>query len=243
MRYALISDIHGNLEALQAVMTENYENDQVDQVVFLGDAVGYGASPNEVVEIIESSCSIKLMGNHDYCCIGLMDTLYFNEWARESAEFTISKLTPETNRIISAFQMTAEIEDVFLVHATPASPEEWDYCLTKSEADRQFKHFRNKACFIGHSHQSLIFSSNGDGRTAQTPSKDFTLEEGHRYLINVGSVGQPRDNDPRAAYVVFDSERKSVKFRRVSYDIEAAQAKMIAAGLPAFLVERLRIGR
>jgi diadenosine tetraphosphatase ApaH/serine/threonine PP2A family protein phosphatase len=243
MIYALISDVHGNLEALTAVLDDIRKTAEANEIIFLGDAVGYGASPNEALQLINSECSIQIMGNHDSSALGLLDSVGFNPFAREAINYTAAILTDESRSILSVFKMTEKLGDAFLVHASPQSPERWDYCLTVEEAGRQFAHFPGRLCLIGHSHQPALFGQNGSQWTEKLTVGDVQLENGHRYVANVGSVGQPRDGDPRAGYAVYDSTAETLRFRRVGYDIQHSQARMQVAGLPTFLIERLATGR
>lgn len=243
MIYALISDVHGNLEALVAVMEHIKRNSKANEVIFLGDAVGYGANPNETLQIIQSECSIRIMGNHDCSALGLFDAEGFNRFAREAINYTSSILTDESRGILSTFKMTEEIRKLFLVHATPQDPEQWNYCLSAEEAERQFAHFNTQLCLIGHSHQPALFGKNGSQQTKKLTIEDHRMKIGYRYIANIGSVGQPRDGDSRACYATFDTITERLQFLRVEYDIPLAQAKMREAELPTFLIERLTTGR
>jgi predicted phosphodiesterase len=243
MIFAVISDVHGNLEALTAVMDDIRMNARVDETVFLGDAVGYGANPNEVVGLLDSCCRIKLMGNHDYSALGLLDPAEFNTYAQSGINFSVAVLTPESRRILATFEMTSRIADAFLVHATPKTPESWSYCLSMLEAGRQFGAFAESICFLGHSHQPIVFHEDLSGEIDILTEDKIRLQPGSRYIFNVGSVGQPRDGDPRSCYVLYDTEAQDVTYRRVAYDIQAAQSKMKDVDLPSFLIERLAFGR
>jgi diadenosine tetraphosphatase ApaH/serine/threonine PP2A family protein phosphatase len=243
MIYALISDIHGNLEALTAVMDDIRKYGAIDGVFFLGDAVGYGANPNEVLRIINSTCDVKLMGNHDYSALGLLDPTDFNVYARSGIDFSVSVLTPESQGILSSFRLVERIGELLLVHATPDSPESWNYCLSTAEANRQFAVFEEPICFIAHSHQPLTFRQDPLGECDILKDEELNLGDDGRYIVNIGSVGQPRDGDPRACYAIYDTISQRLRYRRLSYDIDAAQEKMRAVDLPAFLIERLAAGR
>jgi diadenosine tetraphosphatase ApaH/serine/threonine PP2A family protein phosphatase len=243
MIYALISDVHGNLEALTAVMDDIKKHGAIDEVLFLGDAVGYGANPNEVLQIINATCDIKLMGNHDYSALGLLDPTDFNVYAQSGINFSVSVLTPQSQGILSSFRLIDRVGELLLVHATPDAPESWNYCLSTAEANRQYETFEEPICFIAHSHQPLIFRQDPLDECDMLTNQELNLGDGCRYIVNIGSVGQPRDGDPRACYAAYDTISQRLQYRRPSYDIEAAQAKMRAVDLPAFLVERLAAGR
>ena len=242
MRYALISDIHGNLEALQAVM-EDLRTQGVDAVHCLGDVVGYGCNPVECMRLIMEHCEIKLMGNHEYVVLGLLDADYLNDIARESMHWTGGQLTEKEIEQMADFDMDAVVDDAYLVHSSPFEPEKWHYILSIGEARIGFEYFDHRIGFFGHSHVPMVFKMFPDGQCSGRLGHDFEMEEDCRYLVNIGSVGQPRDNDPRASYVVVDSDEHSVRYRRIDYDIDSTQRKMAEARLPEMLSSRLRVGR
>jgi predicted phosphodiesterase len=242
MRYAIISDIHGNLQALKAVLTD-IDEQKIEQTFFLGDAVGYGANPNEVVELLAHNCDVFIMGNHDAGVLGLTDSFLFNDYARKALSFTGSVLNESTKAVLSQFEMLHGLDDTLLTHATPDNPEEWRYCITPAQAAEQFEYFSEKFCFVGHSHWPIVFYKDSTGRVGAMPPGEFLIDPDSRYLFNVGSVGQPRDGDARACYVIFDKHHNRITYRRVSYDISAAQQAMAEQELPKFLIERLAGGR
>lgn len=241
MRYALISDIHSNLEALRVVMKEIVKQD-VEKVLFLGDIVGYGPDPNECTENLRGFADIIIAGNHDHAAVGMTDTTFFNPHAKRAIEWTDRVLNDDNRAFLKqlAFTSTIKKESIYLVHATPKDPEEWDYLMDVRDADINFRFFKEDVCFLGHSHIPAIMelSPEGDINRYYNSSE---IKEGCRYIINVGSVGQPRDGDPDAAYAVYDMG--SVEIKRVSYDILLTQKKMRDAGLPSPLIERLALGR
>jgi predicted phosphodiesterase len=241
MRYALISDIHGNLEALRAVIMEIMKQD-VDKVIFLGDIVGYGPAPNECIETLSGFADILIAGNHDFGAVGMTDINTFNPFAQAAIVWTIGVLTSENRRFLKQLPITHVIEDesIFLVHSTPGEPEAWHYLINSGDTKRSFGHFNEKICFLGHTHIPAIMELAPDGKI--TVYKDGSgIKEGCRYIVNAGSVGQPRDGDPDAAYALFDTN--SVEIKRVSYDILVTQKRMRDAGLPFPLIERLELGR
>ncbi len=220
------------------------EAQRVDQIHFLGDAVGYGANPNEVIELIDRKCKIKLMGNHDFSALGKLDIEDFNPFAQIAINYTASILSEKSLKTLAAFELTAEEERCLYVHSTPNEPEAWNYCITASDAKWQFNHFDQDICFLGHSHKpSLFYLDDQKSVKAVEVESKIELRPDCRHIVNVGSVGQPRDGDPRSCYVVFDSAARSIEFRRVEYDVSAAQQKMAAAELPSFLVDRLASGK
>jgi predicted phosphodiesterase len=239
MRYAILSDIHSNLEALEAVI-DDLAGQEVETVLCLGDVVGYGADPNECARRIRGLVSHIVAGNHDLAAVGQTDVSYFNPHAKRAIAWTAQKLEPDSIRYLSELPYTVRIENVLLVHATPSEPAAWNYLLSLPAARAEFEAFTESICFIGHSHQPLFFSTNGHSRILKTDRLECSGTE--RYIINVGSVGQPRDGDPRSCYAIFDSQTGTVELRRVVYDTRVAQKKILQAGLPPVLAVRLARG-
>lgn len=242
MRLAFISDVHANLEALTAVMRD-MEEQHIEKVFFLGDAVGYGADPNKCIRLIHNLCEIKLLGNHDYVALGLENPTQFNLMARQSILWTQSELKRKSIEIMSDFEMDAVFLDYFLVHATPENPSEWGYMLTVEEATRNFDAFTQDFCFVGHSHIPAVFCRRPDGRVEIFAEQSWQAESDCRYIVNVGSVGQPRDGNPYACYLMAQTEDNSFEYRRIPYELETAQIKMKKARLPEFLITRLANGK
>jgi len=242
MRLALLSDAHANLEALQAVV-KDLEAQSIEKVFFLGDAVGYGADPNKCIKLIDNLCEIKLLGNHDFVALGLESPQYFNLMAQQSILWTRKELSKKSVQLLADFEMEATFLDYFLVHATPENPSEWNYILTIDDANRNFEYFSQTICFIGHSHQAGIYRRDADGTVTFLQEETYTAEENCRYIINVGSVGQPRDGNRDSCYAIVETDNHSIEFRRVQYDVEKAQEKMKNAALPDFLISRLAKGK
>lgn len=241
MRYAIISDIHGNFEALQAVLKDT-KKQRVDEVVCLGDLVGYGADPNECVEAVREAAEKVVAGNHDWAAIGKLGLDYFNAAAKMAAEWTGEVLTEENRTYLRDLPLTLEVEEGFvLVHSSPTAPDQWMYVFHPGQAARDFSAFSQQVCFIGHTHQPAVFTDNGGFHLGQSLA-DFRMGMGTRYLVNVGSVGQPRDGNPDAAYCVFDSEKLSLRIRRVEYDVAQSSLKIVRNKLPKSLAERLPLG-
>lgn len=240
MKIALISDIHANLEALEAVM-QDIEQQRADRIVCLGDMIGYGPDPLPCLDVIEKSCQVRLMGNHEYAVIGKLSSNQVNSTAKIALQWTHAQLADDAIPRISNLPFTATIDGLFLVHASPCEPEKWRYILSPGDAELAFKHFTQRICFNGHSHLPMIFALSDNQLRRQT-GHDFCPGDVTRYIVNVGSVGQPRDNDPRACYVTYDSEEQEILFHRVEYDIAKAQHKMKQAELPAMLIHRLQAG-
>ncbi len=240
MRIAVLADVHGNLEALTAVL-EDLGAQAPERVLFLGDAVGYGPDPNACVEKIFEVADTAVAGNHDHGALELISTAYFNPFAQAAIRWTQTVLTKENRERLLSMPMTAREGDLLLVHATPERPEAWHYLLYDGEARRQFEFFDEKACLYGHTHRPIGFVGDGNNVRRATESL-LTFQEQFRYIVNVGSVGQPRDSNPDAAYCLYDTREKVLSFQRVPYNYRITQEKMRAAGLPAFLIERLQRG-
>lgn len=241
MHYAVLSDVHSNLEALLSVLRDVDER-KITDIVFLGDAVGYGPNPNECIDLLAGRCSIFLAGNHDRGATGLTDISYFNLNARYAIEWTRGVLTEKAGKMLRSFPVKKEDrdKDVLFVHSTPKEPEEWHYLLTLWDAEMNFNYFDQKVCFLGHSHHPFIIERVPSGELV-TYRETAYIQGNSRYIINVGSVGQPRDRDPRSCYAVIEDGR--VELVRVPYDIESVQDKMKKEHLPHALIERLSEGR
>ena len=248
MYYAIIADVHANLEALEAVL-KDIKKRKIESILFLGDAVGYGPNPNKCIEVLQEIVSestrtekVSLMGNHDSAVIGLTALEYFNPNARAAIEWTKDVLTHENRIFLKDLPLVNSLkhDSIFLVHATPKEPEQWHYLLTKQDAYINFHFFTEKICLIGHSHQPSIIEQSPEGELVVYKDK-ADIKDKHRYIINVGSVGQPRDGNPDAAYALLNEN--SIEIKRVSYDILSTQKKMRGAGLPLSLIERLARGR
>lgn len=240
MRYAILSDIHGNLEALDAVLADAAE--YADGVLCLGDIVGYGADPVACIERVAERAQAVVAGNHEHGVTGLLDLDWFNLDARVAAEWTRGRLDGDHRAWLATRPLVLDIEDATLVHASPARPGEWDYLVSAEDGFEAFVAFATRLCFVGHSHRPCMWSIGSSGPTHQPRAGEIPLEQGRRYIVNVGSVGQPRDRDPRAAYAVWDVDNRHVNIRRVSYDVATARRKIVEARLPRFLSDRLTIG-
>lgn len=240
MTIAVISDVHANLEALEAVMRD-IEHVKADTIYCLGDVVGYGSDPVPCLELVQRTCEVKLMGNHEYAVLGRLPFSHLNNTAKLSLSWTRSKVDERMVPLIADLPLSVEKEDLHFVHASPYEPDHWHYILSQSHAELAFKHFDRRICFAGHSHLPMIFSG-FEGYVRRQAGHDFVPNEESRYIVNAGSVGQPRDNDPRASYVLYDTVEDDIQFRRVEYDVAAAQKKMKEAALPEMLIERLGTG-
>ena len=240
MRYAILSDIHGNLEALRTVLDDCAG--RVDAVLCLGDTVGYGADPLACVELIAERAQAIVGGNHEHAVAGLLSLGWFNRHARVAAEWTRERLDEDHRAYLGSLPLLTEVGDATLVHASPAQPEEWDYLVTAEDGFAAFPHFATRWCFVGHSHLPGAWSLGSAGPEHHPGGGPLQSERGRRYIVNVGSVGQPRDRDPRAAYAVWDAEAGRIQIRRVAYDVRTARRKILEAGLPRLLADRLVAG-
>jgi predicted phosphodiesterase len=241
MRVLVISDIHANLAALTAVLEDA---GKVNAVWCLGDVIGYGPDPNECVELIKEQKNLScLLGNHDAASIGEMSVASFNFEARQAVEWTTSVLSPKNREFLLERPLVTIIGNVTLAHGSPRQPI-FEYVLDTRTASENFDHFDNDFCFIGHSHIPLIFTKKPDDYLCHLtfPTVDNVIKLKPRTIINPGSVGQPRDRDPRAAYAIYDSDARTWHYRRVEYDIEATQRRMREHNLPSRHIDRLTGG-
>jgi len=240
VRIAIFSDVHSNLEALNAVLNEIRKR-KPDRIFFLGDAVGYGADPNECMEKIFEVSDMIVAGNHDHAAVGLTDIDQFNPLAAEAILWTRSALTSENRDRLLSLPMTEREKDLFLVHASPDRPQEWSYISSMPDAAYHFDFFEGKICLVGHTHRPAAYFCDGN-QFGEIQESVLTIEEKIRYIVNVGSVGQPRDRNPDAVYVLYDTEEEKISFVRVKYNFRITQDKMRAHHLPSFLIERLEYG-
>ncbi|MDY6854460.1 MAG: metallophosphoesterase family protein [Thermodesulfobacteriota bacterium] len=241
MKWAILSDIHGNLEALEAVL-DCISKEDILKLAFLGDVVGYGANPNECLDIIKDRADVIIAGNHDYAVAGLTDISSFNALARKAIEWTKEHMPKRNRSFLSGVSLINSTDDLTFVHSTPYNPQEWGYLFSLSDVIQGFNSCNSRICFVGHSHIPAVFIKDSKGMVY--PSGPFTihLKEGCRYIINVGSVGQPRDAILDAAFGVYDTEEFLYTIKRVPYDITTAQKKILESGLPEYLARRIAIG-
>ena len=249
MTFAIISDIHSNLEALNAVL-EEIAHLPVEVIYCLGDIVGYGPDPDECVKEIFSRCRAVIRGNHDKAVAGLIDLEWFNRVAREAALWNRKNASPETIERLTELPKgpVALEEGIVICHGTPTDEDQ--YMLDSSAVDESFGWMDSQSpaplcCFHGHSHLPMVISRGPDRKTARVhrDGKELVMERGGSYLINPGSVGQPRDGNPRASFGIFDSSSLAYRNVRVSYQIKETQRKILEAGLPDELAWRLGEGR
>lgn len=242
MKAAVISDVHSNLEALNVVI-KDIKKRRIKKILCLGDLVGYGADPNKCIELCFKESNLTVAGNHDWAALGKTDPSSFNPVAAEAIEWTKKRLTSANAKRLGTLQLTESVGDVFLVHASPETPEVWHYLFRLEDFRKHFEFFKQQVCFIGHSHIPGAAFQDANGYTDFIRDNPFPLINGRRYIVNAGSVGQPRDLDPRACYTIYDGNAKSIEFIRLDYNIPRAQQKVLNAGLPEALADRLLVGR
>ena len=240
MKYAIIADIHANLEALDAVL-KDIKGQACTHYACLGDVVGYNANPKECLDIVRDMDMPCVKGNHDAYCSEEGNTEGFNPYAAEAVNWTRRQLNEEDSRWLRELKYLKLVASFSIVHATLDGPQRWGYVFDRLAAAASFTYQNTAVCFFGHTHVPVAFIRTNEVRGG-TYSK-FKIEPGRKYFINVGSVGQPRDGNPKAAYVVYDLDESSIELRRVDYDIAKAQTKIRKVGLPERLAERLALGR
>jgi len=243
MRYAVLGDLHANLTALEAVLSA-LDGHEVDALLSVGDVVGYGAAPQEVIQLLREAEATVVKGNHDAAVTGELDATWFNPYARAAVEWTAAKLTREEMAWLEELPLTAHLEHCAVAHGTPTWPERFDYVQCTEDADPSLDALREPVCFIGHTHVpvTILRLAETPDRTSYTTDDAVDISDTTVALINVGSVGQPRDEDPRAAFGLYDSEQGRYELHRVEYDIQREDARIRAAGLPENLADRLHKG-
>ena len=252
MRIAVLSDLHSNLEALEAVLADLAAQGGADQTWCLGDIVGYGPDPAETLEFVRAKVDVAVAGNHDYAVAGVIDTAEFNPYAAAAAHWTAQRLSEPQRQFLKQLPTKVEAAATFtLAHGSPRQPL-WEYLVSTAVAQANLSAFNTPCCLVGHSHVPLLFAfpTTPKGGSSPTPTQARILEPGEvvplsagRFILNPGSVGQPRDGDPRAAYAIVDTAGGTLTQRRVSYDFRRTQEKMQRAGLPPYLSQRLAVGR
>jgi len=251
MIYGLFSDVHSNWEAFEAV-SEALKKEKIDQYIFLGDIVGYGADPKVCLKhlkiLIDEEGCICVGGNHDYAVCEKTSSESYNMVAQESIEWTKSQIDAQEKDILTNMELVQRIptdkdpdKSFTVVHASFDYPDQWRYILDIDDAQLNFKVLEDQICFIAHSHRPIVFTS---GEIVDwSLDETVPIQKDIRYIINIGSVGQPRDGNPKSSFAVYNSESNVLEIKRVSYDIKKAQKKIIDAGLPQILAERLSIGK
>jgi putative phosphoesterase len=232
MKIAIISDIHGNLEALNAVLSK-IDSTAVQTIYCLGDIVGYGPNPNECVELIRSRAIPAISGNHDKAVTGELSIDNFSQIATAGVIWTQSVISDQNIEFLKHLPYSIQAHDIHFVHSSPDYPEEFRYLLSAEDARESFDYFTDPLCFIGHTHRPTIFCE--DGITKE-------ISRGKKFIVNVGSVGQPRDGNWKACFVLMDTEQYTLEYVRVEYDVESTRKKIMENNLPQKLADRLLVG-
>lgn len=243
MKYAIISDIHGNAEALEAVLCDIASRD-IPITICLGDIVGYYADPELCVKLVQEHVVYSVAGNHDYAAIGLIDTANFTYFAYEAMEWTKKKLSEESKKYLASLPISVQMEKMFFVHSSPCRSKDFIYIFPNSEnaIAEAFSSMVYRLNFIGHAH-CPFFIVQDESKIIQHTESTLSIDNDHYYLINVGSVGQPRNLDPRSCYAIYDTDLAQVSLIYVKYDFRITQQKVFDNHLPSFLAERLASGR
>jgi len=242
MRYLVISDIHSNLVALKAVLNKA-KRIGYDEIICLGDFVGYYTEPNGVIEILKDKIRVGVLGNHDYGILHPQHiAFYFNELAQEALFYNISIISKEPLDFLKKLPLTAELGDVLVVHGAPSDPEDFLYIYSSVQAGRELRLTTKKIVLVGHTHIPFIFSYDPEKDKVIQHGDSVRFEESKRYLVNPGSVGQPRDGNPLASFGILDLEEGTYKNYRVDYDIDEVAAEVVRVGLNPILAERLYNG-
>ncbi len=240
MRYAVIADIHANLEGLEVVLADSKEQ-KCTHYCCVGDVVGYNANPKECLDIVRTMGMPVVKGNHDEYCSSEEDLEGFNPHAAEAVNWTRKQLSTEDRQWLRDLKYVRLVASFSMVHATLDGPQRWGYVFDKLAAAASFTYQNTAVCFFGHTHVPVAFVRDSMVRGG-TYSK-FRVEPGKKYFVNVGAVGQPRDGNPKAGYVIYDLNEGTIELRRLDYDIPKAQKKIMEAGLPQRLADRLALGK
>jgi diadenosine tetraphosphatase ApaH/serine/threonine PP2A family protein phosphatase len=243
VKYGVLGDIHANISALKSVLA-CLDRERVDILLSVGDVVGYGAAPKECIALLRKRHVLVVKGNHDAAVAGDLDDRYFNPHARAAVAWTRACLDEGDRAWLGGLPLTMTLEHAHLSHGTYHRPELFDYIFSTTDADPSLDVMTRPVCFVGHSHVPIALMRFRDApqRTAYSLDDVLDLADAPRSVVNVGSVGQPRDEDPRAAYAVYDSETRQARILRSDYDVEAEIDRILDAGLPSVLAERLRLG-
>ncbi len=240
MKYGILGDIHANLEALGAVL-EEMDKQGVEKYVSVGDLVGYGANPTECIAKVRELGAVVTAGNHDFAAVDKLNIDFFNTYARESALWTRSVLSEEDKDFIKSLKLVEYCDNFTVVHSTLYSPELFEYIQTSYDAHLSFEQQTTPLSFLGHSHVPVNFFKRRN--VSFNMETEVKIDESMKVMINVGAIGQPRDENPDAVCVVYDADEMLVRVSRVKYDVEKAAKKIVQAGLPEILAERLKYGR
>lgn len=241
MRYGIFSDVHSNLEALIAAV-EAYKKEGIDRYLCIGDIVGYASNPRECVEEIQALAPLAVAGNHDWAAVGLFSTEYFNREANDAVLWTKENLDEKSRRFLEGLKLIYKNEDLFLAHSTLDNPGDFNYMTDISASLESFNLLENNICFVGHTHVAGFFAKEKNGPIIYRENDVIDIKKENKYIVNVGSLGQPRDGNAKAAYCIYDTEKREVLIKRIGYNIKRAREKIFEAGLPKFFGNRLLLG-
>ena len=241
MRIGILSDIHSNYTALRAV-TRQINRESIDQLVCLGDIIGYGPRPEKCCSWVRKNVSITVQGNHDAAVCNTVNRKKFNRVAEEALSWTCKHMSKKNRQFLASLPLIATDLGVTFVHASPVAPERFTYIISASDAGKQFDFCKTALNFFGHTHHQEVFVQDREGMVSRHAQSAFTISSGKKYLVNPGSVGQPRDGIPKAAYAVYDTNAQKLRLKRVPYPIEVVQRRLRRAHLPQELAVKLMTG-
>ena len=241
MRYGIFSDIHGNLQAAEAVISA-FKQEHISGYFCVGDIIGYGANPRECIRAVKDLKVVCIAGNHDWAVLGKTDITYFNSAAAEAVVWTQNQLSEEDFTFLKGLELTFKNEYFILVHGTLRDPEHFNYLFEQKQALEIFRLMDRPVCFVAHTHVPGVFLQTSTN-IVYSSAVDIQIQKEYRYIVNVGSVGQPRDGNPMASYCIYDTQAKTICVKRIPYDVKEAQKRILDAGLPPFLASRLASGR
>ncbi|MFH1868567.1 MAG: metallophosphoesterase family protein [Candidatus Omnitrophota bacterium] len=242
MLYAIFSDVHSNLEAFEAFL-ENAKREGIEKYFCVGDIVGYGADPHACVELTKSLNCPVVCGNHDQAAAGKFDIEFFNKDAKESALWTRDALDDIDKNYLNDLKLVYRDSELTMAHGSLDHPEDFDYIYETAQAAETMRAQLTQVCFIGHTHKAGIFYEDINGYINYSTTKELPAHKDSRYLVNAGSIGQPRDGDWRSSYCIYDSDQATIRVKRTEYDAKKASDKILKAGLPRRFADRILIGR
>ena len=245
MRYAILSDIHANLEAFRTV-TEYLEQENIDRYLILGDIVGYGANPNECLDLIRDNYKYyAVLGNHDAIIVERHIYSYYNPYAKKCLDWTVSVITHPNKQFLETLPITRTIDGIQLVHSSPYEPAAWGYMTRIEDIRENLPFIGSNLCFFGHTHRPafFVYETAADILTQEHGITTIDLNADFKYIINVGSVGQPRDNNPFTSFGIYDTNQQQIKIIRLEYDVRTTAQKILDAGLPTVIAHRLLVGQ
>ncbi|MCK5451479.1 MAG: metallophosphoesterase family protein [Candidatus Omnitrophica bacterium] len=241
MKFIVFADIHGNIQAFNSV-ARGFSRHDKSEIICVGDIVGYGADPEGCIDLVRELGAKCVLGNHDAALVKKVDITRFNQYAAQAILWTEKNISQRGLDYLDGLDLVFGNEYFDVVHGSLNDPERFEYLLDKTDARRTFKVLKQKICFVAHTHIPMVFSYS-KCLVERLPGKTFILDKDARYVVNVGSVGQPRDNDPRACYCTYDTDKQEVSFHRLEYDVEAARDAILKEGLPVSNGNRLIYGQ